>query len=180
MPSSWRTDILVGKGIHPLRLWSGTSSRVLHKLLETNFIYQYLPSTLGHSQRTQRDKGRMEIDGFIFLRAEMEGRWRLIWNRGGGGGCGLFFLTGKCGRTCCLQQSASSLPTADEVWTILMTCGWHYWTDCPSLLPQSTLFSNVFTTFFTLADCMRNFKEDKLNYCWGLSSWFFHPITFCA
>ena len=78
MPSSWRTDVLIGKGIHPLRLWSGTSSRVLHKLLETNFIYEYLPSTLGHSQRTQRDKGRMEIDGFIFLRAEMEGRWRLI------------------------------------------------------------------------------------------------------
>lgn len=40
----------------------------------------YLPiftSMLGHSQRTQRDKGRMEIK-FHISQSRMEGRWRFI------------------------------------------------------------------------------------------------------
>lgn len=57
----------------------GASSwRVLHKLLETHIYLPIFTFYSGSLSRTQRDKGRMEIDGFIFLRAEMEGRWRFI------------------------------------------------------------------------------------------------------
>lgn len=49
-----------------------------------------------------------------------------------------------------------------------------------ALLPQSTLFMNSFTTSFTHACWVGNFKEGKLNYGHGLLSLFFNPITFCA
>lgn len=145
---------LVGKGIHPLRLRSGTKGCLRGcsaSFRKPAFIY-LLSGSLSEDTEGQGEDGDGSPDCYgliaqcfhLFPRAEMEGRWSLMWSRGEEGRCALFLLTGKCGGTCWVRRGLYSnlpplFPSPDEVWTILMTQGGHYEAGCLPSLPWSTL-----------------------------------------